>query len=117
MGLLNKAGEWMARRKIDGARKGKEGPQVKEFLKALDGRKRFFVLLAYVIVTTLKAAGVGDYEGFLGVAMRLLDYTPDMLPLPVGVIAGTVAGVIALVHAAIKAYRKTGEAAETVSLR
>lgn len=117
MSLFGKVGLFMARRRIDGARKGKEGVQVKEFFKALDGRKRFFVLLAYVIVTALKASGVGDYEGFLGVGMRLLDYTPDMLPLPVGVIAGTVAGVVALVHAGVKAYRKTSDAENTVTVR
>jgi hypothetical protein len=115
MGLFGGIGKFMARRKLDGARKGKEGPGMKKLWAALDGRKRFIVLLAVVVVQVLKAAGVGDYEGILGTVLRVLDYAPEQLPIPAGSIAVIVTGVTALGHALVKAWRKTDAAGSTIS--
>lgn len=103
MSLLGKAAEWLARRKIDGARKGKEGLGMKKFLGFLDGYKRIVVLALFIVVSVLKTSGVGDYEGTLGFILRLLDFRPELSPVPLSVIAGTVAGIFAIIDGIKKA--------------
>ncbi len=108
---------WYLRRRINGAREGKEGAVAMNVLKALDGYKRIIVLLAYIVVVLMKASGHGDYEGYLGPVFKLLDWNADgVLPVPIDVIAGTAAGAVAIGHAIAKEIRDKRSAANTVSL-
>lgn len=109
--------DWYLRRRINGAREGKEGAAAMGIVKALDGYKRIIVLALYIVCALLVQTGHGDYTGYLGTLLKALDWNADgVLPIPAATIAGTVAGVVAIVHALLKALAEKTAAANTVTL-
>jgi len=90
--------------------------KLRALLALLDGKKRIIVLVAYMAAAIVKATGHGDYEGPLGTVLRVLDWQPDLLPVPASVLAGTAGGIVAITHAVLKDLRASREAANTVSL-
>ena len=86
------------------------------FLKALDGYKRIIVLALYMGAALIQASGHGDYSGQLGFVLQLLNWTPDLLPVPMSVLAGTAAGTWAIGSAVRKILAERRAVAETVTL-
>lgn len=102
-GLGKWAAERLARKQLKDAREGRKGEDVKNLLAFVDGYKRVILLAAFLVVAWLKAAGVGDYAPAVEVLMRMLDWSPEALPVPAALIASTVAGAFAIVDGVKKA--------------
>lgn len=76
MSLFGKVGLFMARRRIDGARKGKEGPEMKNVMGFLDGKKRYLLLLVFAVEAIAGLFGYGNVSNVTRIVLGLLGWDP-----------------------------------------
>jgi len=109
-GLKEKLIVWRGRKSVDASRK--ENPNMWRWL---DGNKRIIMLVLFMAAAIVKATGHGDYDGQLGIALRVLDWDPASMGVPLATIGGLAGGLVAIGHAVVKNRQAKADAADTVT--
>ena len=57
MSLVKSVTTWIGRRKVNGWRQGKEGPEMKNVTEFLDGKKRYLLLVVFLAQALAELSG------------------------------------------------------------
>lgn len=106
MSLISSIFESIARGRVNGARKGKEGKDMQNVLKALDGKKRYIMLAIIAAQTVASLSGHPIGEG-VKVLLSVLGWSEGDSLVP----AGQVAQLVGIVWAVVSGLRKDMAAA------